>query len=94
MSDTSGAFFRQLIRDAKATAARISPDSSFHDMRSLPALREQVKEVIALRERAIKLCPSLSEPDTNYQEGVEFLVPPGPELKPAELPVLNTDDLF
>ncbi|KAG8918121.1 hypothetical protein FRC01_002041 [Tulasnella sp. 417] len=85
---------RQLIHDAKAVAARISPDSSFHNMLSLPALKEEVKEIVALGERATKHCPSLSAPDPNYQEAVEFLIRPKPGPKPRKLPVLNVDDVF
>ncbi|KAG8936137.1 hypothetical protein FRC00_009700 [Tulasnella sp. 408] len=87
---------RQVIRDAKAVAARIGPDSSFHDMTSLAFLKGEVKQIVALREKAMEFCPSLGKTDTNYQEGVDFLVPPNsePKSKSGKLPLLNTDDVF
>ncbi|KAG8948833.1 hypothetical protein FRC04_009298 [Tulasnella sp. 424] len=85
---------RKVLRDAKAVATIIGPDSSFHDTLSLGALKGEVKEVITLRERAAVIHPSLNDPDANYQEAVDFLVPPDPRPKSKILPLLNTDDVY
>ncbi|KAG8919802.1 hypothetical protein FRC01_001104 [Tulasnella sp. 417] len=86
---------KQLIADAKAVAENIVPEASVHFISSLDVLRLEADKIVPLRERAIEVCPTLKSPDSNYTDGVEFLLmqrKPKPQRR--ILPTLNTDDIY
>lgn len=88
-------FNRLLIADATAVAENIAPEASIHSTLNFDALKLEADKIVPLRERAMVICPALKGPDTNYTEGVEFLLlQRKPKPQKRVLPVLNTDDVY